>query len=224
MGRHKLPIIEELEENDSEFSTVYSDLMSFVAGLFILLFTIVNTQKNAPAYFTELSLKFGGKIIEQEQTITAEDEAVRDIRKYIQTSDLSQYAVSLVDEQKIRIILNDPVLFESGTDILKPESYAILNGFIHIISGLKNPINIEGHTDDLPVNPGGKFRDNWDLAYFRASAVAHYFIKTGIDDDQLSITSLGDQRPLSPLNTSLARKKNRRIEINIIRVKEKDKI
>ena len=40
--------VPELEENDSEFSAVFSDLMSFLAGLFILLFTIVNSQKNSP--------------------------------------------------------------------------------------------------------------------------------------------------------------------------------
>ena len=33
------------EESDGEFAAAFSDLMSFLAGLFILLFTIVNSQK-----------------------------------------------------------------------------------------------------------------------------------------------------------------------------------
>ena len=217
----KKPEPEAIEENDSEFSAVFSDLMSFLAGLFILLFTIVNSQKHAPTYFTEMSIKFGGKIVEQKQTITSEDLFVSDIRKYIKDEDLSQYAIVLVDEQKIRLIFNDPILFKSGTDELTTESRSVLNGLIHMIRRVKNPLVIEGHTDDLPVNPGSKFRNNWDLAYFRASAVGNYLVKKGVNPARMAITSYGDQRPLARTKTHLARKKNRRIELNIIRVKEK---
>ena len=61
MARKKREEPPELEESDGEFAAVFSDLMSFLAGLFILLFTIVNSQKNSPQYFAEMSVKFGGK-------------------------------------------------------------------------------------------------------------------------------------------------------------------
>ncbi|MEK9726829.1 MAG: OmpA family protein [Candidatus Margulisiibacteriota bacterium] len=221
MPRQKKPEPPELEDNDSEFAAVFSDLMSFLAGLFILLFTIVNTQKNTPAYFTEMSIKFGGKIVEQKQKVTSEDLFVSDVRKFIRDEEISQYAVVLVDEQKIRLIFNDPILFQSGTDILTRNSKAVLNGLINIIKQVKNPLIIEGHTDDIPVKPDSKFRNNWDLAYFRAASVANYLMAKGVQDSRISITSFGDKRPLARKKTYLARKKNRRIEINIIRVKEK---
>ena len=211
----------EIEESDGEFAAVFSDLMSFLAGLFILLFTIVNSQKNSPQYFAEMSVKFGGKKVEQQQKVTAEDLFVSEVRNYIQDEQMSQYALVLVDEQKIRLIFNDPILFKSGTDILTENSKAVLTGLTNIIKKVKNPIIIEGHTDDLPVKPGGKFRSNWDLAYFRASAVANYLMKQGIGEQRMSITSFGEQRPLARKKTYLARKKNRRIEINVIRVKAK---
>ena len=211
----------EIEESDGEFVAVFSDLMSFLAGLFILLFTIVNSQKNSPQYFAEMSFKFGGGGVEQQQKVTAEDLFVSEVRNYIQDEQMSQYALVLVDEQKIRLIFNDPILFKSGTDILTENSKAVLTGLTNIIKKVKNPIIIEGHTDDLPVKPGGKFRSNWDLAYFRASAVANYLMKQGIGEQRMSITSFGEQRPLARKKTYLARKKNRRIEINVIRVKAK---
>ena len=43
----------------------------------------------------------------------------------------------------------------------------------------------------------------------------------GVSQRRVSITSFGDQRPLARKKTYLARKKNRRIEINVIRVKAK---
>ena len=61
MARKKKEEPPEIEESDGEFAAVFSDLMSFLAGLFILLFTIVNSQKNSPQYFEEMSVKMGGK-------------------------------------------------------------------------------------------------------------------------------------------------------------------
>lgn len=219
MGKKEAP--PELEDNDSEFAAVFSDLMSFLAGLFILLFTIVNTKQSSPQYFAEMSVKFGGKKVEQEQQISAEDLFVSEVKNFIQEEQLSQYALILVDEQRIRLILNDPILFESGTHTLKYQSKTVLNGLLNLIRKVNNPLIIEGHTDDIPVKAGGFYRSNWDLAYFRASTVADYFIKKGVKASRLSITSFGDQRPIARTKTALARKKNRRIELNVIRVKEK---
>lgn len=221
MARKKKEDPPEIEESDGEFAAVFSDLMSFLAGLFILLFTIVNSQKNSPQYFAEMSVKFGGKKVEQTQKATSEDLLVSDVRNYIQDERMSQYAMVLVDEKKIRLIFNDPILFESGTDVLTTGSKSVLNGLSHIINKVKNPVIIEGHTDDRPVKKDSKFRSNWDLAYFRASAVASHLMGNGVNESRLAITSFGDQRPLARKKTQLARKKNRRIEINIVRLKSK---
>ena len=42
----------------------------------------------------------------------------------------------------------------------------------------------------------------------------------GVKQKRVSIASFADQRPLAAMKTTLARKKNRRIEINLIRVKK----
>ena len=118
------------------------------------------------------------------------------------------------------MIFNDPILFKSGTAQLLSGSKQVLNGLINVIARVKNPIVIVGHTDDIPVKKGGPFRSNWDLAYFRASAVANYLMSKGLPEEQFSIVSYADQRPIARRKTSLARRKNRRIEINLIRVNE----
>ena len=121
---------------------------------------------------------------------------------------MSQYALVMVDEQRI-CLFNDLILFQSGTDILTSRSKAVLNGLTHVYANnVKNPIIIEGHTDDIPVTPkeGSKIQNNWDLAYFRASAVANYLMKTGVDPKRVSILSFADQRPLARKKTYLARK------------------
>ena len=92
-----------------------------------------------------MSVKFGGKKVEQNQKATAEDLFVSEVRNYIQDEQMSQYALILVDEQKIRLIFNDPILFKSGTDILTENSKSVLNGLTHIIKKVKNPVIVEAH-------------------------------------------------------------------------------
>ena len=99
----KLNEVPEVEESDSEFSMVFSDLMSFIAGLFILLLTIVNNQQATPDYFKEMRLRFGGKKIEQKKKVVKEDLFVSEVRNYIEDERLSQYALVLVDEKKNRL-------------------------------------------------------------------------------------------------------------------------
>ena len=103
------------------------------------------------------------------------------------------------------------------------QSIKILNGISQIIRRIKNPIIIEGHTDDVPVKPNRMIRSNWDLGYYRAAAVAQNFISNGVSPNQLGITSYGEFRPIETTKTHYARKKNRRIEVSIIRLKKKQK-
>ena len=105
----------------------------------------------------------------------------------------------------------------NGVNLTKLESFIIEGDF----NKAQFYIDLDGHTDDIPVKPGGKYRSNWDLAYYRAAAVTEYFINKGVKASRLSIASFGDQRPIARNKTSLARKKNRRIELNVIRIKKK---
>ena len=111
----------EIEEGD-EISTVYGDMITFVAVLFILLFTMVKNNDQPETVFTQMNLEMGGKIIEQKEKVTGETLFVSDVQGYITDERLSQYSVVMVDEQKIRIILNDQILFKKNSSTLTKES------------------------------------------------------------------------------------------------------
>lgn len=77
---------------------------------------------------------------------------------------------------------------------------------------------IEGHTDNIPIRTsGGKlFRDNIELSFLRAKAVADILAESGISSDRLSVVGHGDSRPLASNETPEGRVKNRRVEIKLI--------
>jgi flagellar motor protein MotB len=79
---------------------------------------------------------------------------------------------------------------------------------------------IEGHTDNIPIKPstGNRYRDNMELSFLRAKAVALTLVKYGISLERISVIGYGDTHPKSSNETDEGRAKNRRVEVKLIPV------
>ena len=81
----------------------------------------------------------------------------------------------------------------------------------------KNPdinIQIEGHTDNVPMHGTGEIKDNWDLSVMRATSVAKIIlINKKINPQRITAAGRSEYSPLVSSKTPEARKKNRRTEI-----------
>ena len=83
-----------------------------------------------------------------------------------------------------------------------------------IKSGTYDLIQIEGHTDNVPVrgnNP--QYHDNWELSSARAHAVAQYFIERGIAPEHIAVVGHAEYKPKERGDSPEKRSQNRRIEI-----------
>jgi chemotaxis protein MotB len=207
-------------EEGNEASTVYGDLITFVMMLFILLFILSYNDKNDETFFAQMRLTFGAKEIEQKEVLTSEELFVSRLQNYIDREDLSEFAEILVDEQKIKLILSPPVLFDVGKANIKNKGKEVLSDIAHLFSELRNPIIVEGHTDNVPIH-NEEYKSNWELSFARAYEVVKIFIyKFGFSPKQLSALGYGEFHPIVPNDSKTNRAKNRRIEINVIRVTE----
>jgi chemotaxis protein MotB len=116
---------------------------------------------------------------------------------------------------KVYVSLDEKLLFPSGSTTVDPKGVAALKKLAGVLE--KNPeisINIEGHTDDVPVIPGSNFRDNWDLSVLRATSIVRILLQgSSIDPKRLSVSGRGEFFPVDPSKTAEARQKNRRTEI-----------
>jgi len=119
------------------------------------------------------------------------------------------------------ITLNDiTAFFASGSAELTPEATQVINNISEMIKKRFNRhlIRIEGHTDSLAPNPNGRYPSNWELSAARSSSVARYMIsKYSLPANLFTIIGYGSTKPLASNDTPEGRKKNRRIEIVILK-------
>ena len=196
--------------------TIYSDLMTNLMLFFLMLFgtsrMAADVQKTV---FKAIRMEFSRK---EEISVKKEEEAIKKMVDYVEERRLRSFATVKVSEQRVRIMLADPVLFDLGESELKPFAIPVLHQVAGLLKDIPNAVVVEGHTDDRPII-GAKFRSNWELSAARAFSVIRYFIEEeNIKPERLSALGYGEHRPLYPNDTEEDRAKNRRIEINIVRI------
>ena len=196
--------------------TIYSDLMTNLMLFFLMLFgtSRMATEVQKTIYKT-IRVEFSR---EEEVFVKKEEDAIKKMLTYVEKRRLRGFATVKVSEQRVKIMLANPVLFDLGESELKPSAIPVLRQVARLLEDIPNAILVEGHTDDRPII-GDKFRSNWELSTARAFSVIRYFIEEeNITPERLSAVGYGEYRPLYPNDTEENRAKNRRIEINIVRI------
>jgi len=139
---------------------------------------------------------------------------------------------SLVDKNLIKIRhsklwveieINASVLYSSASAELEIEAYIPLKKLAVVLKKLPNHIDVEGHTDNLPIR-NTVFPSNWELSASRAASVVHLFTKQGISPTRLAAIGYGQFRPVVKNNSVLGRRQNRRVKIVILADKNSRRI
>jgi chemotaxis protein MotB len=77
-------------------------------------------------------------------------------------------------------------------------------------------LRIEGHTDDVPVDPEGPWESNWQLSTMRSINVLHYLTDIGVDENRFQVAGFAHTMPVSRNDTEEGRSYNRRVDIIIL--------
>jgi chemotaxis protein MotB len=186
------------------WAITYGDMMSYLMIFFMILFAFYSSKN--------ITSQFSAKAIEE---TFGRDTSVA--QTLFSKHGIQQIAQVEISANKISINFSDPILFEIGSDQLKPSSYPHLRKLTAVFKDLPNPIQIEGHTDNRPLGPSSRFKSNWELSSARAFSVLQFFIKEGVAPEKLSAVGYGEFKPIKSNDTPEGRAANRRIEINIIR-------
>ncbi|HWU85890.1 MAG TPA: OmpA family protein [Kofleriaceae bacterium] len=120
----------------------------------------------------------------------------------------------LVIEKNTVLEILKPINFEYDRDVIKKDSYSILDAVVAALQG--NPdiqlVEIAGHTDEQ-----GDDAYNLDLSIRRAAAVLRYLTGKGVDPKRLDSQGYGETQPIDKSHTQAAYAVNRRVEFLILK-------
>lgn len=164
------------------------------------------------------------------QSVQLVDQAIEGDQKITQAKMLSQLAghlkntlSTLIDRDLVgvkkndlwvEVELNSNMLFGSGNATLSDEALKVLWKVVRPIRNLNNTIQVEGFTDNIPINTF-EYPSNWELSAARAASVVHLFAKYGVDPERLAAVGYGEHHPIEDNETSEGRERNRRVVIVI---------
>ena len=153
--------------------------------------------------------------LESEKLKLSEELAER-IEESLAENFLSDQVDVTFDANCVVLTFNGAFLFDSGKADLKTEALPMLNKIGKILSKYADDnIEIEGHTDSVPLN-GGRYENNDVLSSYRALAVFDYLKDNAtIDPSIMKHSGRGEYEPIADNSTPEGRAKNRRVEIKI---------
>jgi chemotaxis protein MotB len=155
----------------------------------------------------------GAQQQEKEQKAELAEQALQVALK--QEIDQGLVAVERIDD-KVIVTVGSGGAFPSGSAELTDEAKQIMSQIATVSADGTSMIDVSGHTDNVPLIFGSRFRDNWDLAAARASSVVQSIEATAlVTADRMQAVSFGESQPIEPNDTAAGRAKNRRIEIVI---------
>ncbi len=114
---------------------------------------------------------------------------------------------------KVYVRLSENLLFPSGSAVVNPKGVDALSRLAAVLNLNSDvSVNIEGHTDSIPIR--GRFKDNWDLSTARANAIVRILVNNyKVDPIRVVASGHSYYDPIESNETADGRAKNRRTEI-----------
>jgi chemotaxis protein MotB len=219
----------------------YSDMVTLVLCFFIALF---DPNQMEASQMTAISSSFQsqglgtqaggqtlseGRLVELGNTVST----LPSMEKGRSLATAKKKAVSLfnpeIKSNKVRITSNEKGLVISlasdaffkpgGAEVNIEETRQMLVALSQFLTSAEvegRKFEIDGNTDNEPVDPKGKFASNWELSSLRAANVLHYLADFGVDERRFRVTGLADTVPLASNETAEGRAYNRRVDIVVL--------
>jgi len=181
-------ISEPTTANEVRQHTVDSDLNTLDLGLELRLRELQAQEEAAASQAQELRAVFRQEI---------------DDGRLLIRQDGSNVVIQLLEKDS----------FASGSAALETGSFEALAKIGALVADMTGAITVSGHTDDVPIRPGGQYRSNWELSAARAASVAHELLAAGLEPKRLMVSGHADTQPRVPNDTPANRALNRRVDI-----------
>lgn len=153
----------------------------------------------------------------KQESLAESEEMAENVQNAVDQLGINDQVEVEFDESGVMLNLSGAILFDSGkSDIIK-EAYPVVDKISVVLARYnKNIIEIEGHTDNVPVSSKSKYESNDVLSMYRALTVANYVRDhTKLNAAYIKSSGRGDYIPIADNTTAEGRARNRRVVIKI---------
>lgn len=165
------------------------------------------------------------------ESTASEASAVRDLQRRLQQtldqlkSERGTNPLALVPMEGVSIVerpdgvgfqVEGAVLFDPGQAVLKESGQETLKKLVQELVKTGRNVRVDGHTDSDPISRS-RWRTNLHLSAERASVVGDFLVANGVPADRLFVAGFGEYRPNDAGSSEDAKRKNRRVEILVMR-------
>ena len=235
--RRKRKIHREPPINQERWLVSYADFLTLLFAFFVVMYSMSPINEGQFRIFSDaLKVIFNDKkhlpdLKEAEEKTIKTENIINTSANNTQKNQLNSLAqqfntvlLQQINEQEVTITqgegwleleINSNVLFYSGESRLAKEAIPLISEIVNILDRTNNPIQVEGFTDNQPINTP-RFPSNWALSAARASSVVHLLEKLGITPERMSAIGYGEFKPIADNSTAAGRQKNRRVVLVIL--------
>lgn len=216
---------EEEEEEEESYLASYSDLVTDLMAIFVLLFSfaMMATAQQNYEMKQEMQAKNQSQSIVTEQQQQAQDDLdmlYQAIQKKITDSNYENDIALERGEGYITFKFKDSVLFYPDSPVMRSDSLHILDYMGDLLASVKNSlgtVEISGHTAKVSEDTNAN-TIAWKLSSDRAIAVLKFFVdECDLPQSQMSVAGYAHFRPVTDNDSEEARSQNRRVEIKVTR-------
>lgn len=152
----------------------------------------------------------------EEEMLKESEEMAENVSEQVEQYGIQNQVEVDFNAQYVLLTLNGALLFDSGKSEIRQDAYPLVDKIGAILTNYtSNIIEIEGHTDNVPIS-NAKYENNNVLSMYRALNVADYIRGiTNLDPALLKSSGRGEYVPVADNSTPEGRARNRRVEIKI---------
>lgn len=113
-------------------------------------------------------------------------------------------------ERGVEVSINSHLLFATGRSEIDTTYNSLLAQLAAALADSAHRIDVEGFTDDRPIQTS-RFPSNWELSAARAAAVVRKLASNGVAPDRMAAVGFGPYRAVADNDSAAGRSKNRRV-------------
>ncbi|MDP9041533.1 MAG: OmpA family protein [Bacteroidota bacterium] len=157
------------------------------------------------------------RLIQLQALMDQQKKSIEDIRKKMSEALVGFTSKELtvsIKNGKVYVSLQENLLFPSGSASVNPNGIQALGKLAAVLNvNTDITVNIEGHTDSIPIR-SNLYPDNWALSTARAVSIVRVLIKNyQVDPIRLTASGQSQYDPVESNSTPQGRAQNRRTDI-----------